>query len=298
MRRVLLLSLTVVAALAGVFLLVLALDVHRWQEQVVADDALFPRLPADRGRLAALDDPPSFAGQLHGRRRGMTCATATACARFYSRDRARGVFQVPELEASRGEAQIVLTELFRTSRIRCAARTSARFSALSLWRSPPQQDVEQRVTTLEAAIAYLQETMRVDPTNEDAKFNLESALRRMRAEPPNFEAARADAGRGTTRAWRVSGTSAAATDERLFLSPEAGLVALAALLPLALLLHGERRTRKVRAVLRLDLPARTQRGCSSLASSRCWRSSGSAPCSRSSIAPRSTSRAPTPRSSS
>jgi hypothetical protein len=45
-----------------------------------------------------------------------------------------------------------------------------------------------------------------------------------------------------------------------FLSPEAGLVAVAALLPLVLLLHGERRTRKVRAVLRLDPPARTQRG--------------------------------------
>jgi von Willebrand factor type A domain len=45
-----------------------------------------------------------------------------------------------------------------------------------------------------------------------------------------------------------------------FLSPEAGLVALAAAVPLALLLHGERRTRRLRAALRLDPPARTQRG--------------------------------------
>ena len=120
----------------------------------------------------------------------MTCATATACARSSSRDRARGVFQVPELEASRGEAQIVLTELFRHEQdpMRRGAHRHA-LGALALAVSP-QQDVEQRVTTLEAAIAYLQETMRLDPTNEDAKFNLESALRRMRAEPPNFEAAR------------------------------------------------------------------------------------------------------------
>jgi hypothetical protein len=45
-----------------------------------------------------------------------------------------------------------------------------------------------------------------------------------------------------------------------FLSPEAGLIVLAAALPLAMLLEGERRTRRLRAALRLDPPARTQRG--------------------------------------
>src|SRR5688500_14094336 len=48
--------------------------------------------------------------------------------------------------------------------------------------------------------------------------------------------------------------------ELSFLSPEAGLVALAAAVPLALLLDGERRTRRLRAALRLEPPARTQRG--------------------------------------
>jgi hypothetical protein len=48
--------------------------------------------------------------------------------------------------------------------------------------------------------------------------------------------------------------------ELSFLSPEAGVVGLAAALPLALLLAGERRTRRIRAVLRLEPPARTQRG--------------------------------------
>jgi von Willebrand factor type A domain len=45
-----------------------------------------------------------------------------------------------------------------------------------------------------------------------------------------------------------------------FLSPAAGLIALVAALPLALLLAGERRVRRVRAALRLAPPARTQRG--------------------------------------
>ena len=48
--------------------------------------------------------------------------------------------------------------------------------------------------------------------------------------------------------------------ELTFLSPEVGLVALAAAVPLALLVAGERRTQRVRAALRLDKPARTQRG--------------------------------------
>jgi hypothetical protein len=45
-----------------------------------------------------------------------------------------------------------------------------------------------------------------------------------------------------------------------FLSPEAGFVAFAAALPLAFLLAGERRTRRIREILRLDAPARSQRG--------------------------------------
>jgi hypothetical protein len=100
------------------------------------------------------------------------------------------MFQLPELEASRGVAQIVLTELFRREQDPLRrAHIGTLLGALALAVSP-QQDVEQRVTTLEAAIAYLQETMRLDPSNEDAKYNLESALRRLLSEPPSFEATR------------------------------------------------------------------------------------------------------------
>jgi hypothetical protein len=109
---------------------------------------------------------------------------------FLARPRARGMFQLPELEASRGEAQIVLTDRFRHEGDPLRrAHIGTLLGALALAVSP-QQDVEQRVTTLEAAIAYLQETVRLDPGNEDAKYNLESALRRLRSEPPTFETAR------------------------------------------------------------------------------------------------------------
>jgi hypothetical protein len=190
MRRVVMFSSAAVTALAAVFLLLLAFDVYRWQEQTVADDASFRAFPLTeevwrhstvlpaalvRSTVGATDD-------MHYRE-GVR-------AFFLARPRARNLLQLPELEASRGEAQIVLTDRFRHEQDPLRrAHIGTLLGALALAVSP-QQDVEQRVTTLEAAIAYLQETVRLDPTNEDAKFNLESALRRLRSEPPTFETAR------------------------------------------------------------------------------------------------------------
>jgi hypothetical protein len=189
-RRVVLLSLSVLAALAGVFLLVLAFDVHRWQEQTVADDASFRAFPLTEDvwhHSPVL--PTALVRTTVGATDDMRYRDAVR-AFFLARPRARGAFQLPELEASRGEAQIVLTDRFRHEKDPLRrAHIGTLLGALALAVSP-QQDVEQRVTTLEAAIAYLQETVRLEPTNEDAKFNLESALRRLRSEPPTFETAR------------------------------------------------------------------------------------------------------------
>jgi hypothetical protein len=190
MRRAVLLSLAALTALAGVFLLVLALDVHRWHEETVADDASFRAFPLteDAWRHSTVL-PAALVRTTVGATEDMRYRDAVR-AFFLARPRARGLFQLPELEASRGEAQIVLTDAFRHEREPLRrAHVGTLLGALALAVSP-QQDVEQRVTTLEAAIAYLQETVRLDPANEDAKFNLESALRRLRSEPPTFETAR------------------------------------------------------------------------------------------------------------
>jgi hypothetical protein len=190
MRRVLMLTAAVLTAAAGVFLLLLALDVHRWQEQTVADDTSFRSFPLtdDLWQQSTLL-PESLARTVLGADDDMAYRDGLR-AFFFARPNARGVFQLPELEASRGQAQIVLSDLFRSeTNPKRKAHVGVVLGALALAVSP-QQDVEQRVTTLEAAIAYLQESVRLDPANEDAKFNLESALRRLRSEPPNFEAAR------------------------------------------------------------------------------------------------------------
>lgn len=190
MRRVVSFAGAAVAAAAGVLVLLLALDVHRWHEQTVADDASFRAFPLseDVWRHSSVL-PASFPRRVLGADDDIAYREGLR-AFFLARPRARGTFQEQELDASRGQAQIVLTDLFRDERDpRRKAHIGVALGALALAVSP-QQDVEQRVTTLEAAIAYLQESVRLDPANEDAKFNLESALRRLRSEPSNFEAAR------------------------------------------------------------------------------------------------------------
>jgi len=189
-KRALTMAASVLAAAVGAFLLVLAFDAQRWREQTAADDASFRAFPLAPGAWEQSTVlPRAFVRTAIGAEDDMAYREGVR-AFFLARPRARGVFQLPELEASRGEAQIALTQLFRydDDDVR-RAHIGTLLGALALAVSP-QQDVEQRVTTLEAAIAYLQETVRLDPTNEDAKFNLESALRRLRSEPPTFEAAR------------------------------------------------------------------------------------------------------------
>jgi hypothetical protein len=183
-------SLAAVTALAGVFLLVLALDVYRWQEQTVADDASFRAFPLtqDVWRHSTVL-PSELVRSTIGATEDLNYREAVR-AFFLARPREPGLFPLPELDTSRGEAQIVLTDRFRREKDPLRrAHIGTLLGALALAVSP-RQDVEQRVTTLEAAIAYLQEAVRLDPANEDAKFNLESALRRLRSEPPTFETAR------------------------------------------------------------------------------------------------------------
>ena len=108
MRRVLLLSLSVVGSRASSCSC--SRSTHRWQEQVVADDASFRAFPLTEDVWqpstilpASLVSSTAGAGDEH---------TATACARSSARPARRGV---PGARAGgvAGGAQIVLTELFR-----------------------------------------------------------------------------------------------------------------------------------------------------------------------------------------
>jgi hypothetical protein len=176
----------VLAAAAAVFLLVLATDVRKWQTQLAADDARFQAYAAseDLWQISTIL-PEGVSRNVLGTADDVRYRRA-ATAFFQSRPHRRG-HQLPELDAARGEAQIVLARLFGDEKD--AGRRSQIgnfYGALSL-AVLQYQDLEQRASTLEAAVATLQEAVRLDPTNDEAKYNLESAIRRLRAQPPPFE---------------------------------------------------------------------------------------------------------------
>lgn len=186
MKRVGAVVLGVLASAAAVFVLVVAADVRKWQTQLAADDARFQAYPAseDLWQTSTIL-PAGVAGRLLGTADDVRYRRA-ANSFFLARPFRRG-HQLPELDAARGEAQVVLARLFGDeSDLRRRSHVGNFYGALSL-AVLQHQDLEQRVSTLEAAVATLQEAIRLDPTNEEAKYNLESAIRRLRAQPPPFE---------------------------------------------------------------------------------------------------------------
>jgi len=185
-RRVGATLLGILAAAGAVFLLVLAADVRAWQNQLAADDARFQAYPAseDLWQTSTIL-PGDVSRRLLGTPDDVRYRRA-ANAFFLARPFRRG-HQLPELDAARAEAQLVLARLFNDEPDEGRrAQVGNFFGALSL-AVLQYQDVEQRVSTLESAVATLQEALKLDPSNEEAKYNLESALRRLRAQPPPFE---------------------------------------------------------------------------------------------------------------
>jgi hypothetical protein len=185
-RRVGAAILGVLAAAAAVFLLVVATDVRKWQTQLAADDARFQAYPAseDLWQTSTIL-PAGISGRLLATGDDVRYRRA-ANAFFLARPHRRG-HQLPELDAARGEGQVVLARLFgEQSDPARRSHVGNLYGALSL-AVLQHQDLEQRVSTLEAAVATLQEAVRLDPANDEAKYNLESAIRRLRAQPPPYE---------------------------------------------------------------------------------------------------------------
>ena len=186
MRRVGATILGLLAAAAAVFLLVLATDVRTWQTQLAADDARFQAYSASEDLWQISTILPERVSRVFLGTGDDIRYRRAANSFFFARPYRRG-HQLPELDAARGEAQIVLARLFADEHDPMRRSQVGNFyGALSL-AVLQHQDLEQRASTLEAAVATLQEAVRLDPTNDEAKYNLESAIRRLRAQPPPFE---------------------------------------------------------------------------------------------------------------
>jgi hypothetical protein len=184
MRRTLLVVLAAVATVAAVLLLVLAADVRRWERTFASGDVAFHSAPT-AGRLWTPSEilPGDPARRLLGVEDDLAYRRAVRYFRL-GRPRAGFLFD-PRMVAQRTTAQGELTKAIVRDRYSNPRRAGAAANllgalALSAASTPDQQ---QRLNALRVAVGTLQVALQLDPENENAKFNLEVALRRLKAQP-------------------------------------------------------------------------------------------------------------------
>ena len=186
-RLIVPLVLASLAAVAAVLLLLAAFDVQRWQERIAEDDARFGTAPtaSNLWQADALlpGDPARRLLSLPDDLRYRRAVQAFVVA--HPREPAS---LHPELEAARAEARVLLhyiaeRETNEPRRSELLNLLGALSTAVAGW----QKQSQQRVESLEAAVTYLSEAVRLDRTNEDAMFNLEVLLRRLPDEPRSLE---------------------------------------------------------------------------------------------------------------
>jgi hypothetical protein len=179
----------VAAALAvpvGIALALLAVDVLRVPRELAADDVRFQGAPLIKRDL--WDDLDFLPGDPGVRLLGVgdDVASRKGIALFALVDPSRIQITTPEREALRGRAQLEVTLLAqRGGRARLHSRHLNLLGVLTMARlttSGPEVD-----QMLSRALGSFQNAIEVDPTNLDAKRNLEILLRRPEAVtlPPN-----------------------------------------------------------------------------------------------------------------
>ena len=193
----------VTAVLASVGLIVLALDVLRWDQQLSEQDVRFRAVP-ERARYSE----PSALFPLRLAERALAARDDVAFRRqlqAYVRVRPGSVVDALEFEQLRGEVQI---ELARVSRVDPDAKRRSRAAnmigvlALDPQLAPTAQ--EEFSNLVKGAIDAFRYAVELDPSNSEAKRNLELALRipGTATLPPNAPSGSGDVGRtaglGTT----------------------------------------------------------------------------------------------------
>jgi hypothetical protein len=158
------------------FVVLLAADVWRWGDAIAADDVRYREIPSaddlwDPGALfplavarntLALDDDLAFRGAMRSMRLGKLEDT-----RSFDTDvlihRAEAQSQLEAIAAGTGDP----------------ARRSRAMTLLGvLLLASPVSTAEEQRAALKTAIRHLRTAIELDPGNDEAKFNLEFALRR------------------------------------------------------------------------------------------------------------------------
>jgi hypothetical protein len=175
-RRAVIVAGAVGCTLLSLFLVVLAVDVVRSHEALASGDDDYVTTPKEGGlwqpgtlgastisrKVLGVDDDLSF-------------REAVRALRVSQRDEPTD--SSPEAILRRAKAQKLLQDVSTSDPD--PRRRSRAMSLLSvLLLSTPAADQEERATTQRVALANLQKAIEIDPTNDEAKYNLEVVLRR------------------------------------------------------------------------------------------------------------------------
>jgi hypothetical protein len=165
----------VVCAGAAAVLVLLALDVHAWQTSLVRDDLRFRAMHSHRSlwrpQTTLPGDPARLLLGL-----GDSIAYRRAVQLFwYSRVGADPETR-QDLPTTRAQAEESLQSVIDSGASAQVRSDAANLLGVIVVTSPLISDPTAQVTTLRRAVGFFQESIAIDPTNADAKQNLQLAL--------------------------------------------------------------------------------------------------------------------------
>jgi hypothetical protein len=175
-RRALLIGAVACCLVLSAFLVLLAVDVVRSRDALTNGDSRYATTPRDgslwtSGTLGA----STISREVLGVDDDLAFRRAVRALRLSQRDEPTD--SSPEAVLRRAKAQKLLQDVATGDTD--AARRSRAMSLLSvLLLSTPAADQEERASTQKVALANLQKAIALDPSNDEAKYNLEVVLRR------------------------------------------------------------------------------------------------------------------------
>jgi hypothetical protein len=175
-RRAVIIGSVTGCALLSLFLVMLAIDVVRSHEALASGDDTYTSSPKDGGlwKPGALG-ASTLTHKVLGVDDDLRFREAVRALRLSQKDEPTD--SNPDAILRRAKAQRLLQRVSNDDpNPRRRSRALSLLSVLML--STPAADREERATTQRVALANLQKAIETDPTNDEAKYNLEVVLRR------------------------------------------------------------------------------------------------------------------------
>jgi hypothetical protein len=171
-----------VALAAGIFALLLAFDVGRWQTTITRDDVRFKATPT-RANLWRPDELVPFHAARSLLRLDDDLEYRDTLRNFWlARPHASSLTQL-NLDALRSEAIVTLANFARTQREPLRRGQTANLLGVMGLGLATTDDPGQRLRFLLYSSRAFRGALTADPNNEDAKFNLELTLRLLQRQP-------------------------------------------------------------------------------------------------------------------